>query len=167
MECLMTNTQGKPHQRGATIKILTTLLVGALFAPAAQAFDAAQWQAVAPAIQAAVECRAKPDTTATAWKALPRDESGAIEAIKPPVPFTVFGLPVQEVAIFIDADGELGESYTATLGANAAAVRKAAKLSTAGGRTTTMGELMLGEGVAPQLTCTVAGTYDESEYQEN
>lgn len=163
----MTNTQGKPHQRGATTKILITLLVAALSAPAAQAIDATQWQAVAPAIQAAVECRAKPDTTAVTWKALPRDESGGIEAIKPPVPFTVFGLPVQEVSIFIDPDGELGESYTATLGTNAAAVRKAAKLSTVGGRTTTMGELMLSDGGAPQLTCTVAGTYDESDYQEN
>lgn len=163
----MTNTQGKPHQRGATTKFLITVLVGALFAPAAQAIDATQWQAVAPAIQAAVECRAKPDTTAAAWKALPRDESGGIEAIKPPMPFTVFGLPVQEVSIFIDPDGELGESYTATLGTNSAAVRKAAKLSTAGGRTTTMGELMLSDGGAPQLTCTVAGTYDESDYQEN
>ena len=163
----MTNTQGKPHQRGATTKILITLLVGALTAPAAQAIDATQWQAVAPAIQAAVECRAKPDTTAAAWKALPRDESGGIEAIKPPAPFRVFGLPVQEVSIFIDPDGELGESYTATLGTNAAAVRKSAKLSTSGGRTTTMGELMLSDGGAPQLTCTVAGTYDESDYQEN
>ena len=163
----MTTPHGKPHQRGATTKILITLLVGALSAPAAQAIDATQWQAVAPAIQAAVECRAKPDTTAAAWKALPRDESGGIEAIKPPVPFTVFGLPVQEVSIFIDPDGELGESYTATLGTNAAAVRKSAKLSTAGGRTTTMGELMLSDGGAPQLTCTVAGTYDESDYQEN
>lgn len=163
----MTTTQGKPHHRGATTKILITLLVGALFAPAAQAIEATQWQAVAPAIQAAVECRAKPDTTAAAWKALPRDDSGGIEAIKPPVPFTVFGLPVQEVSIFIDPDGELGESYTATLGTNAAAVRKSAKLSTAGGRTTTMGELMLSDGGAPQLTCTVAGTYDESDYQEN
>lgn len=163
----MTITQGKPHQRGATTKILITLLVGVLFAPAAQAIDATQWQAVAPAIQAAVECRAKPDTTAAAWKPLPRDESGGIEAIKPPAPFTVFGLPVQEVSIFIDPDGELGESYTATLGTNAVAVRKAAKLSTAGGRTTTMGELMLSDGGAPQLTCTVAGTYDESDYQEN
>lgn len=163
----MTNTQGKPHRRGATTKFLITVLVGALLAPAAQAINATQWQAVAPAIQAAVECRAKPDTTAAAWKALPRDESGGIEAIKPPVPFTVFGLPVQEVSIFIDPDGELGESYTATLGTNAAAVRKAAKLSTAGGRTTTMGELMLSDGGAPQLTCTVAGTYDESDYQEN
>ncbi|MFG3449989.1 hypothetical protein ACGFZ3_15575 [Stenotrophomonas sp. NPDC047960] len=163
----MTNTQGKLHQLCATTKFLITVLVGALFAPAAQAINATQWQAVAPAIQAAVECRAKPDTTAAAWKALPRDESGGIEAIKPPVPFTVFGLPVQEVSIFIDPDGELGESYTATLGTNAAAVRKAAKLSTAGGRTTTMGELMLSDGGAPQLTCTVAGTYDESDYQEN
>lgn len=163
----MTTTQGKPHQRGATTNTLITLLVGALSAPAAQAIDATQWQAVAPAIQAAVECRAKPDTTAAAWKALPRDESGGIEAIKPPAPFTVFGLPVQEVSIFIDPDGELGESYTATLGTNAAAVRKSAKLSTAGGRTTTMGELMLSDGGAPQLTCTVAGTYDESDYQEN
>lgn len=163
----MTTTQGKPHQRGATTKILITLLAGALTAPAAQAIDATQWRAVAPAIQAAVECRAKPDTTAAAWKALPRDDSGGIEAIKPPVPFTVFGLPVQEVSIFIDPDGELGESYTATLGTNAAAVRKSAKLSTAGGRTTTMGELMLSDGGAPQLTCTVAGTYDESDYQEN
>ena len=163
----MTTTQGKPHQRGATTKILITLLVGALFAPAAQAIDATQWQAVAPAIRAAVECRAKPDTTAAAWKALPRDDSGGIEAIQPPVPFTVFGLPVQEVSIFIDPDGELGESYTATLGTNAAAVRKSAKLGTAGGRKTTMGELMLSDGGAPQLNCTVAGTYDESDYQED
>ncbi|WP_426804591.1 hypothetical protein [Stenotrophomonas sp. SrG] len=66
-----------------------------------------------------------------------------------------------------DADGELGESYTATLSDNAAAVRKAANLGTAGGRTTAMGELMLGKGLAPHLTCTVAGTYDESDYQEN
>jgi|GEM_PF-6980284 len=44
----MTTTQGKPHQRGATTKILITLLVGALFAPAAQAIDATQWQALAP-----------------------------------------------------------------------------------------------------------------------
>jgi len=26
---------------------------------------------------------------------------------------------------------------------------------------------MLSDGGAPQLTCTVAGTYDESDYQEN
>lgn len=141
--------------------------MGALAAPAAHALDAAQWKAVAPAIQAALECQTKPNTASATWKALPRDESGGIEPIKPPVPFTVFGLPVQEVSIFIDPDGELGESYTAVLGASAAAVRKSAKLTGSGGRTTRMGELMLSEGASPQLTCTVAGTYDESEYQEN
>ena len=79
----------------------------------------------------------------------------------------MFGLPVQEISLFVDPDGELGESYTATLGTNAAAIRKAAKLNANGGRATRMGELMLSEGDAPQLTCTVAGTYDESDYQEN
>lgn len=109
----------------------------------------------------------QPNTAAAAWKALPRDESGGIQPIKPPLPFAVFGLPVQEISIFIDSDGELGESYTATLGTSAAAVRKAAKLNANGGRATRMGELMLSDGGVPQLTCTVAGTYDESDYQEN
>lgn len=163
----MTMTLRMPRLRGARINTLTVLLFGALAAPAAHALDAAQWQAVAPAIQAALECRTRPDTTAAAWKALPHDASGAIKTIKPPAPFAVFGLPVREISVFIDPDGELGESYTAELGAAAAAVRKAAKLNAAGGRTTKMGELMLSDDSAPKLTCTVAGTYDESDYQEN
>jgi hypothetical protein len=163
----MTKIQWMPSLRGARIKTLAPLLVCVLATPAAHALDAAQWQAAAPAIQAALECRAKPDTAAAAWNALPRDETGALKPIKPPVPFAVFGVPVREVSIFIDPDGEMGESYTADLSATAAAVRKAAKLNAAGGRTTTMGELMLGEGGSVQLTCTVAGTYDESDYQEN
>ena len=146
---------------------LTALLVGLLAAPAAHALDTAQWQAVAPAIQAALECRTKPQTASAAWKALPRDASGGIESIAPPASFTVFGLPVREVTIFIDPDGELGESYTAELTASAAAVRRSAKLGAEGGRETPMGNLSLaGDGV-PTLTCTVAGTYDESGYQEN
>jgi hypothetical protein len=163
----MTMTLRMPHLRGARITTLTALLFGVLATPAAHALDAAQWKAIAPAIQAALECRTKPDTAAASWKALPRDASGAIKTIKPPVPFAVFGLPVREISVFIDPDGELGESYTAELGASAAAVRTAAKLNAAGGRTTTMGELMLSDDGAAKLTCTVAGTYDESDYQEN
>lgn len=162
----MTMTHGVPHLRGARMKTLAALLLGVLAAPAAHALDAAQWQSVAPAIQAALECRAKPDTAGAAWKLLPRDPSGGIEPIKPPVAFSVFGVPVREVSIFIDPDGELGESYTADLGASVAAVRKAAKLS-AEGRATKMGTLSLTEEDSPKLTCTVAGTYDESDYQEN
>lgn len=149
-------------------KPLAIAFIGMLAAPAAHALDAAQWRAVAPAIQAALECRAKPDTASTAWKSLPRDASGAIESITPPAPFTVFGLPVREVAIFIDPDGELGESYTADFGTVvAAAVRAAARLDADGGRETSMGVLALSEEAPPKLTCTVAGTYDESDYQEN
>lgn len=146
---------------------LAPVFVGAVLAPAAHALDAAQWQSVAPSIQAALECRAKPDTAVAAWRALPRDESGGIAPIRPPAPFSVFGLPVTEVSIFIDPDGELGESYTAALDASAAAVRKSAKLSADGGRATKMGALMLTDDGGATLTCTVAGTYDESDYQEN
>jgi hypothetical protein len=163
----MTMTPRMPHRRGARVTTLTALLFAALAAPAAHALDAAQWQAVAPSVQAALECRAKPDTAAKAWKTLPRDASGGIKTITPPAPFAVFGLPVREVSIFIDPDGELGESYTAEIGAGAAVVRKAAKLNADGGRTTAMGELMLSDDGAAKLTCTVAGSYDESDYQEN
>lgn len=162
----MTVDQKMPYLHRSRMKMLAPLLIGVLAAPAAHALDAAQWQAVAPAIQAALECRAKPDTAAAAWKALSRDESGGIQPVKPPVPFTVFGLPVREVSIFIDPDGELGESYTADLGTSAAAARKSAKLSGDAGRATKMGVLTLTDDGSPKLTCTVAGTYDESDYQE-
>ena len=163
----MTLTQWMACVRGVPMKSLAPLLVGVLAAPAAHALDTAQWQAVAPTLQAALECRTKPDTTGAAWMSLPHDAEGGIAAIKPPVPFLVFGLPVREVAIFIDASGELGESYTADLGASLAAVRKAAKLNAEDGRTTPMGDLTLGGDTSPKLTCTVAGAYDESDYQEN
>lgn len=163
----MTLKQGVPHLRGARLNCLATLMICVLCAPAAHALDAAQWQSVAPTLQTALECRATPDTGHAAWKVLPRDASGAFESITPPLPFTVFGLPVREVSIFIDTDGELGESYTAELAASAATVRKAAGLSVEGGRDTAMGSLMLTEETPPKLTCTVAGTYDESDYQEN
>ncbi len=155
------------HLRGARLKGLAPLLVATLAAPAAHALDAAQWQAVAPTIQAALECRTRPDTAGAAWKALPRDPSGDIEPIKPPVPFTVFGLPVREVSIYIDPNGELGESYTADIGASVAAVRTSARLGAGAARATKMGVLRLTEDDASKLTCTVAGSYDESGYQED
>lgn len=163
----MVMSQWTTQLRGARAKRLAPLLVGVLAAPAAHALDAAQWQAVAPALQAALECRATPDAASAAWKALPRDEHGGIGPIKPPAPFAVFGLPVQAVSIFIDPNGELGQSYTADIGASAAAARTSAKLGANAGRTTKMGELTLAEDGPPKLTCTVAGTYDESDYQEN
>ncbi|CEE60340.1 exported hypothetical protein [Xanthomonas citri pv. citri] len=143
---------------------LPLLLAVLLAAPAAHALDAAQWRAVAPAIQAAIECRAKPDTAAAAWAALPRDEEGGIKPITPPLPFAVFGLPVREVSIFIDPAGELGESYTAKIDATPAAVRKAARFTTEAGKTAGIGGLTLTEDRLTWLTCTVQGEYDESDF---
>ncbi|WP_295517298.1 hypothetical protein [uncultured Stenotrophomonas sp.] len=141
-------------------------IIAALLAmPAAQAattIDAAHWQKLAPTLQAALECRADPDTAATALAGL----SGTDEPIKPPVPFTVFGLHVRSVSVYIDPDGELGASYTAQLSANAAAVRTASKLGRKPERDTSMGVLSIAQDGSAQLTCLVQGGYDERGYQE-
>lgn len=150
---------------GARVKYIAPLLAGLLAAPAVQALDAAQWRALAPAIQAALECRTQPDTDSAAWKALARSESGEFTPITPPVPFTAFGLPVRQVSIYIDPDGDMGETYTAAFNASAAAVSKAAKVAANAGRSTPMGELMLGE-TPSSVTCMVMGSYDERDYRE-
>ena len=74
--------------------------------------DIDRWLRIEPAIVAAVECR----------QALPMR---VLEGIAPNAPgswaltparsFTVFGLPVKRIKLFIDPDGELGASYTAVI----------------------------------------------------
>lgn len=154
------------HARAARIDLRAAALLLALVAPAAHALDATQWQAVAPMLQAAVECRERPDTTSAAWRALPHDEYGQVEPIAPPVPFTAFGLPVREVSVFIDPSGEMGESYTAEFAVGAPAVRQAATLGGQGERVTKLGSLALSNDRPATLTCTIAGRYDESGYEE-
>ncbi|KWV12094.1 hypothetical protein ISN34_07965 [Xanthomonas translucens pv. translucens] len=145
------------------MKIIVHALLLVLLSPAAHALDAAQWRAVAPAVQAAVECRAKPDTNTTAWQALPRDQFGDITPIKPSAPFTVFGLPVSEVSISIDPDGVEGDSYTAKIASSTKAIKAAAKLDTEGHRETGIGTLEIDD--MGQLTCVVPGSYSESGFQ--
>jgi hypothetical protein len=145
-------------------------IIAALLAmPAAQAattIDAAHWQKLAPTLQAALECRADPDAAAAALAGLSSRLDGTDEPIKPPVPFTVFGLHVRSVSVYIDPDGELGASYTAQLSANAAAVRTASKLGRKPERDTSMGVLSIAQDGSAQLTCLVYGGYDERGYQE-
>lgn len=74
--------------------------------------DLDQWSRIEPAIAAAVECR----------QTLPMH---ALDDIAPNAPgswllaparsFTVFGLPMKRIELFIDPDGELGASYTAVI----------------------------------------------------
>ncbi len=152
--------------RASLFVLAAGLLIGLSAMPAAHALDARQWQAVAPALQAAIECRTAPDTDAAAWKALGPAEGGSLGPFQTPSPFTVFGLPVREVTVYIDPDGEMGASYSASFAATRAQLRSAAKLDASGQRRTTMGSLGFTDDSGAALTCTVAGSYDESDYQE-
>lgn len=150
-------------------RTLVPLIAALLAAPAAHAattLNAAQWQALAPTLQAALECRADPDAAAAALKSLSGGLDGGGTPITPPVPFTVFGLPVRTVSVYIEGDDDLGASYTTELAASAAAVRAAAKLGKTPERETKMGVLSLADGQPVQLTCLVYGAYDERDYQE-
>lgn len=150
-------------------RTLAPLIAALLAAPAAHAattIDAAQWQKLAPTLQAALECRADPDTAAKTLAGLSGNGEGTSEPIKPPVPFTVFGLQVRSFSVYIDPDGDLGASYTSQLSANAAAVRNASKLGRKPERDTSMGVLSIAQDGSAQLTSLVYGAYDERDYQE-
>ena len=116
--------------------------------------DLNHWLRIEPAIVAAVECR----------QALPL---GVLDGIAPNAPgswsltparsFTVFGLPVTRIELFIDPDGELGASYTAVIEKRSLEqVRKQLKLASQRGR---IGQLSADQPSAEvQVTCTVAAT---------
>ncbi|ABM43707.1 hypothetical protein Ajs_3595 [Acidovorax sp. JS42] len=116
--------------------------------------DLNHWLRIEPAIVAAVECR----------QALPLH---VLEGIAPNAPgswsltparsFTVFGLPVTRIELFIDPDGELGASYTAVIEKRSLEqVRKQLKLASQRGR---IGQLSADQPSAEvQVTCTVAAT---------
>lgn len=87
------------------------------------------WLRIESSITTAVECR----------QTLPMH---VLEGIAPNAPgswsltparsFTVFGLPVKRIELFIDPDGELGASYTAVIDKRSLEqVRKQLKLATA------------------------------------
>ncbi len=90
--------------------------------------DLNHWLRIEPAIVAAVECR----------QALPLH---VLDGIAPNAPgswsltparsFTVFGLPVTRIELFIDPDGELGASYTGSLPASAGASASSRQISPA------------------------------------
>ena len=116
--------------------------------------DLDQWSRIEPAIAAAVECR----------QTLPMH---ALDDIAPNAPgswllaparsFTVFGLPVKRIELFIDPDGELGASYTAVIEKRSLEqVRKQLKLASQRGR---IGQLSADQpNDEVHVVCTVAVT---------
>ncbi|WP_205204413.1 hypothetical protein [Azonexus hydrophilus] len=113
-----------------------------------------RWVSLEPAVQAALECRQP--LRPSALNGITPEAPGSW-TLTPARSFTVFGLPVAQVRLFIDPDGELGASYTAVIEKRSAdQVRKQIRLLERGKRT---GQLSVGQAHGPQqveLTCTVA-----------
>lgn len=148
-------------------------LLAALPAALVQAADSispAQWEAAAPHLQAALECRQRINRAHPALRPLlPRNRSGLWE-LTPPTPLTVFGLPVSRISIYIDPSGEMGASYTAFMaGQTIASLAKAATLKgdpSEPGRKTRVGMLTAGQAYGPataEFTCTVMGTWQPDD----
>ncbi len=119
-----------------------------------QAPDIDHWLRIEPAIAAAVECR----------QTLPLHMLDGIASnapgswsLVPTRSFTVFGLPVQRIELFIDPDGELGASYTAVIEKRSLQqARKQLNLISARER---IGQLSADQpNDEVQLVCTVAAT---------
>lgn len=112
-----------------------------------------RWISFEPAVQAALECR-QPLPLAT-LSGITSETPGSW-TLTPARSFTVFGLPVMQVRLFIDPDGELGASYTAVIEKRSAdQVRKQVRLL---GRGKRIGQLSVGQAHDSQqveLTCTV------------
>ena len=119
----------------------------------------AQWKAGGPIVQAGLECRQRINPDDPLLRSLlPSNDAGQWQLV-PPKGFAVFGLPVHAITIYIDPDGEMGASYTASVAIPKEAVVKVAKIN--GQRKTKIGRLMVEQGNRPSLTditCTVSGS---------
>lgn len=137
-----------------------------LDAPAAQDIDLATWKAAAPALQAALECKTQiTPKIATLRPLLPKNSMDQWE-LAPPQAFTVFGLPVSKVIIYMDHAGEMGHTYTTVIADKSVAhVSTAAKIKPKNdSRKTKIGYLGVGQPRGPEtveLSCTVAGTWQD------
>lgn len=116
------------------------------------------WNKVAPHIIPALECQKEIDLNAPALKEIFFQRETSQWAFTPPRGARVLGMPVQEIVIYIDPDGEMGHSYTATV---AVPPTIAANLVASRGERELVGSLGVAPGRRPTLsdvTCTVAGT---------
>jgi hypothetical protein len=135
-------------------------------APPEKVIDLAVWRAAAPALQAALECRTKITPKIAALRPLlVTNERDQWEMI-PPEPFSVLGLPVDAVVIYMDRDEQMGHSYTSIIMSKSLAeVRAAAKIKPNNdGRNTKIGNLGVGQPHDPdsvELTCTIAGKWQD------
>jgi len=121
-----------------------------------------QWETAAPIIQAGLECRQHIDPETPALRPLFPDDKNWQWELVPPQGFSVFGLPVQNITIFIDPTGEMGASYTASVAAPEAFTHKT--LQAHKPRENAIGSLMAqpthNRPSLTDITCTVIGSYE-------
>jgi hypothetical protein len=134
--------------------------------PVTKSIDMATWKAAAPTLQAALECRTKiTPKLATLRPLLPKNETDQWE-LTPPEEFSVFGLPVSSVVIYMDSEGQMGHTYTSVIvGKSLADATAAAKIKPKKtGRATKVGDLTVHQPRGPdtvEVHCTVAGTWQD------
>jgi len=125
-------------------------------------FSPQQWEAVAPVIQAGLECRQRINSDDPVLGALPPSNDFHQWELVPPKGFSVFGLPVQAITLFIDPTGEMGASYTASVATTEALAAKALQGNSE--HENAVGSLMTQPSHQyPSLTdiiCTVMGSWE-------
>ncbi|MFW9082711.1 hypothetical protein ACOI9X_26070 [Pseudomonas sp. P2757] len=72
------------------------------------------WIAAEPMLRSALECSSELDITDERLKGFPQYADGSWE-IRPARDFSIMGLPISTITLFIDATGKLGSSYTAVI----------------------------------------------------
>ena len=123
--------------------------------PAGTAIDPQRWAVLEPQIKAALECRQPLKASQLQGVATPGDNPDSWK-LQPPVSFTVFGLPVARVEIYIDSSDELGASYTAIIENHS--LKKVEQQLKKVKKTTALGEIMASQAWGPhqvEVTCTL------------
>lgn len=136
--------------------MLENLLLAALPAVAgdATAIDPQRWAAIESAVKSAVMCRK--ELPAAKLKDISPNSPGSW-TLTPPIRFTVFGLPVARVEVYVDPDGELGASYTAVI--ENTSLQKVQQQLKKAGKGGLVGDLAAGQAHGPQqveVLCTIA-----------
>ncbi len=116
------------------------------------------WARIAPAVQAALECRTAPNLEDPDIQLL-LSPDGNIDHKSVPDGFTVFGMPVKQITLAHDEDEEERITLSASSlfeGKSLADARRAAGLIKEHARSTPVGTLMasMGVGNLAQISCT-------------
>lgn len=152
-----------PINLEVSMKKTIIAFVAATFAQGAiaQPPDLQAWTRIAPAIQAALECRAEPNLKDPDIEQL-LSFDGDITEKAAPAGFTVFGMPVEHITLVQGEDDDERPALSATslfAKASLADVSKAAKLGTKDHtRQAPAGTLMasMGTGNKAQISCSFA-----------